>query len=64
VSAGRWTSDSGRPAAAENPGGRGRGCRGRQRSRRMMATEEEEDTTLVLGRVTNRDKRGAFCHGW
>jgi hypothetical protein len=22
------------------------------------------DTPLVLGRVTNRDKRGAFCHGW
>jgi hypothetical protein len=22
------------------------------------------DTPLVPGRVTNRDKRGAFCHGW
>jgi hypothetical protein len=22
------------------------------------------DTPLVLGRVTNRDKRRAFCHGW
>jgi hypothetical protein len=22
------------------------------------------DTPLVLGRVVNRDKRGAFCHGW
>jgi hypothetical protein len=22
------------------------------------------DKPLVLGRVTNRDKRGAFCHGW
>jgi hypothetical protein len=22
------------------------------------------DTPLVAGRVTNRDKRGAFCHDW
>jgi hypothetical protein len=22
------------------------------------------DSPLVSGRVTNRDKRGAFCHGW
>jgi hypothetical protein len=22
------------------------------------------DTPLVPGRVVNRDKRGAFCHGW
>jgi hypothetical protein len=48
-SAGRWTADSGRPVAAENPrwaedGGR----RGRRRSGRMTAAEEEEDTTTTM----------------
>jgi hypothetical protein len=42
VSVGRWTADSG------NPGGKGRGRRGRRRLGRMMAEEEEEDTTTTM----------------